>query len=1330
MNIDYSLFPNTDGNLGKTKVKIPDGTTVTWPDGDALVGHFIYKNGELCGFVDTGALIANDSKTTTFPYDYVNIKLDKSLEGTMTFNKGTRTKYLTVTYFVDNRPEETIITIRFEDMDEETKTFLRSATKIIDNTLYDAEDNVIGTFDTRTLATGSNITKLDFNNLTFETTDGKDPDALFLGFYGEALESFNSDLSSLTNGCAMFLYQQTLESFNSNLSSLTNGEFMFGYCNLSSDSINNIASTINNLTPIENKNGIVPNIDIGTISNFSEINDALNTMMNKGWKVYSNGVRFSGPLGLNYKYDNCTHYTQIQQVDTDYITNDIVDGVWTQCLDDLEIGGSMNSNSGSMNSMFFNCPTLTTFNTELPSLIDGTFMFMASGINSFNINLSSLTNGMGMFCYCPNLVSFNSDLSSLQTGYAMFSQCNLDSESICNIANTINDINDLDVSNVTIVEGVPEELIKSIDLGTIPKTQEVALAIEQIQRKGWNVYSNFSEYTGNLGQDYKYDNCKTVSHITTVDSNYKTNDIIDGTWNERLDDLRDGSSMFKNCSTLTTFNSDLISLTYGDQMFYGCSNLTTFDSDLSSLTDGDYMFYGCSSLPQFDCESLSSVTTSKRMFYNCSSLTTFTSDLSSLTSGEYMFYNCSALSSFTSDLGSLTSGDYMFYNCSALTDFDSDFGSITDGYRMFYGCSSLSSFNSNLGSLTDGRYMFYNCSSLTSVDVDLSSLTEGDYMFYNCKLNETSIQNIANTIKSMSDEQSSPIIDLGTLSLSESNKNAVRQIRSKGWVVKCNGSEYLDNLGQDYKYDNCQTVSHVKMIDADYLTNDVVDGIWTERLDDLKDGVSMFYNCSSLSSFDTNLSSLTTGRNMFYNCDNLKTFNVDLSSLIDGQYMFQSCDNLTTFDSNLSSLTTGTYMFQRCSSLTTFNSDLSSLKSFSGMFDYCSSLKYFSADMKSLTTADEMFYKFSALTTFESDLSSLTEARYMFGYCTNLASFKSNLSSIAYGTSMFEGCTNLTTFDADLSSLTHGNYMFYKCNFTTFNNNLSSVMYANSMFSNCPKLTTFKADLSSLTYGFHMFSYNSKLATFDSDLSSLTNGFHMFYNCKLNTSSVQKIANTIKDVKSLTNSGVTDHVYKSIHIGIANSTPNTEEKAAFDTMVSKGWTVYVNGYSSYTPSSTSSSMTLDDFNEEQTSTPIPYYARPVEVTEEEAEYISEDGKFYCIVGAQFIYGDDISTYGMFTCEEDAAANMRLTKYEKPETKSPSVEKEIEIFDTPEETEQTTTQEESELTDEQIVEEIDEELPIEETNPVLKLQSILKSKITPVDRKTKLLKLLKRRQSQQ
>ena len=77
-NIQNSIWPNAGGTLGQNKVQIPDGVTTPWPTGDALVHNFVYQNGKLVGFVDTKALIANDSKTTTFPYDYVNIQMDKS----------------------------------------------------------------------------------------------------------------------------------------------------------------------------------------------------------------------------------------------------------------------------------------------------------------------------------------------------------------------------------------------------------------------------------------------------------------------------------------------------------------------------------------------------------------------------------------------------------------------------------------------------------------------------------------------------------------------------------------------------------------------------------------------------------------------------------------------------------------------------------------------------------------------------------------------------------------------------------------------------------------------------------------------------------------------------------------------------------------------------------------------------------------------------------------------------------------------------------------------------------------------------------------------------
>ena len=348
-----------------------------------------------------------------------------------------------------------------------------------------------------------------------------------------------------------------------------------------------------------------------------------------------------------------------------------------------------------------------------------------------------------------------------------------------------------------------------------------------------------------------------------------------------------------------------------------------------------------------------------------------------------------------------------------------------------------------------------------------------------------------------------------------------------------------DTIVLGTKYLGCKTIDDIKAVDANYMTNDIIDGVWNQSLADLEDGNPT-------------------------------------NSWVDGMFSYRS--NLTTFVSDLSSLTNGYFMFRDCTNLTTFTSDLNSLTNGYGMFYYCTNLTSFVSD----------------------DMSSLTDSRYMF-----------------------QSCSNLTTFTSDLSSLTDGSWMFLSCS----------------------NLTTFTSDLSSLTNGNGAFSYCSNLTTFTSDLSSLTNGSSMFYNCKLDTISIQNIAETINDVRDLENDDYDCYdVWKTIDIGIGNTAPNTEEDVAFQLMTEKGWTVYVNGGSdhSYYPSNLT---TLDEIGEE-ISTPIPFYAKPIQTDEKHGRYMDSEGNYFNILGGQFIYGDDISTYGMFTSLEDAAANMRLTKIEK------------------------------------------------------------------------------------
>ena len=151
MKINYDLW-NTTGE----SITIPTNAE-DWPAGDALVGNFVYNQGKLAGFIKTSALVANSSKSTTFPYDYVNITVDKSLEGVMTFNKGERTKYFTVSYTTSPNTDGgsfDYVIVDFTTTDQTTIDTVRSAYRVVNKKMYDEDGNVIGTWDTSKLEVG------------------------------------------------------------------------------------------------------------------------------------------------------------------------------------------------------------------------------------------------------------------------------------------------------------------------------------------------------------------------------------------------------------------------------------------------------------------------------------------------------------------------------------------------------------------------------------------------------------------------------------------------------------------------------------------------------------------------------------------------------------------------------------------------------------------------------------------------------------------------------------------------------------------------------------------------------------------------------------------------------------------------------------------------------------------------------------------------------------------------------------------------------------------------------------------------------------------------
>jgi hypothetical protein len=133
-----------------------------------------------------------------------------------------------------------------------------------------------------------------------------------------------------------------------------------------------------------------------------------------------------------------------------------------------------------------------------------------------------------------------------------------------------------------------------------------------------------------------------------------------------------------------------------------------------------------------------------------------------------------------------------------------------------------------------------------------------------------------------------------------------------------------------------------------------------------------------------------------------------------------------------------------------------------------------------------------------------------------------------------KSATGLKSFVGDLSNLENASF---------------GSSWDNRTFYSSNALDTFIGDLSSLTNGECMFCHCYNLTTFISDLSSLTNGDNMFNYCKLDAESLECIADTINDVRSLTTAnGVTKKINISYNCSAAAA------QAAYDTITGKGWT--------------------------------------------------------------------------------------------------------------------------------------------------------------------------------
>ena len=302
--------------LGTNKVEIPDGITTMWPDGDKLIGDFVYKNGKVVGFIDTKALIPSSSGSTTMNYSYIDINLPSIYEGELTVNAPNATvKKITWAVVAGEDKGDGIVTLKYKgcktvsDVNAVDPNY--ETTDIVDGVwsegLGDLENGftmfsdcyslITFTSDLSSLTNGMGMFMSCENLTTFTSdlsslTDGNNM------FYGcSKLTTFTSDssgspvnLSSLTNGSDMFRGCSKLTTFTSDLISLTNGYGMFYYCKLNASSVKNIIDTINtysgDLTLGMGCNNTTEDKDLfAQEAGYNSMTELLAALTDKGWSV-------------------------------------------------------------------------------------------------------------------------------------------------------------------------------------------------------------------------------------------------------------------------------------------------------------------------------------------------------------------------------------------------------------------------------------------------------------------------------------------------------------------------------------------------------------------------------------------------------------------------------------------------------------------------------------------------------------------------------------------------------------------------------------------------------------------------------------------------------------------------------------------------------------------------------------------------------------------------------------------------------------------------------------------------------------------------------------
>ena len=858
----------------------------------------------------------------------------------------------------------------------------------------------------------SGLTNLDVTG--FNTQNVTDMSSMFRRCYGLTnlnVSGFNTqkvtDMGLMFNGCSG-LTSLDVTGFNTqNVTSMRN---LFENCS-SLSSINVTGFNTQNVTDMYGMFGRCSSLTSLDVSNF---NTAKVIYMGNMFYYCSgltsldvSGFNTSNVTDMSWMFSGCSGLTSldVSGFNTEKVTD--MGGLFEHCssLTNIDVSRFKTDNVTDMDEMFEGCSGLTILDVSALNTGNVTsmeYMFgNCTGLTSLDLtafNTSKVKNMSNMFRESTRLTSIN--LSKFNTSNVTVMEYMFNN---CSSMKTI-DLSSFNTAKVEDMDGMFKDCsaLTTIYVGSDWTTSE--------KINSYEMFTGCTNLVGGAGTRYSQNHINIAyAHIDggTANPGYMTASGAEP-WKESepyavlsdnntvLTFYYDGNrSAFRESMNVGTFNSmesrgwyehadDITSVVF-DSSFSAYTTLTSTNWWFTKMTN-------LTSISGLENLNTQNVTSMFCMFWDCEKLTSL--DLShfnttKVTDFQRMFQGCYKLEKLNlSNINTTSALDmsYMFLSCSSLTTLDlSSFNTsnVTDMLEMFKGYINLKTIyvgnNWATSAVTSGDNMFEECPSLIGgagtrfdenhVDVAYAHIDGGTANPGYFTASGAEPWNEPNE-----SEPYAVLSDNNTVLTFYYDENKQQRngmdVRPFGWVGSGDNShinsgwyeqrESITNVVFDESFSNYTSLESTNYWFWGCVNLMTITGISNLKTNNVKNMISMFANCSKLTSLDLtgfNTQNVTNMSSMFENCSSLTSIDVNnfkTEHVTTMELMFSNCSSLISLDVskfNTENLTDMFGMFRGCSSLTSL--DVSGFKTdnvqrMTWMFISCNSLASIQAGSASI----------------------------------------------------------------------------------------------------------------------------------------------------------------------------------------------------------------------------------------------------------------------------------------------------------------------------------------------------------------------------------------------